>query len=476
MGIHDVFHASLLTPYKETDEHGTNFLEPPPKLIEGEEEWEVEQILGKRHLGRGKKLQYLVRWKDYSPAHDQWVDKSDITAKELIEIFERENREERPPRRSIRTPRKKANEVIRSIHLSPTRQHYHRSMPSNANTVDTQQVHADNGDAPTEIPSSQTTLPTSIPNETTNTIIDAAVFAGTTHAASVQVRDGTAPLSFVPIGGTFTKDATTPQTESINPSVANKDGKDHAPSPLTLSPIPTQSERSTSPSPLPPPPRPQLSHKPRTNSIHSSLLTDPNTHRERDSSEDMSTLWRRIQALKRFRAAHNRYPGGFSLPGLAKAAPLIAKLVKMTEPPRHISDYMMDFDIQYRVDVTLARGLTAVLPQLEEYLDTDDSRDVLKEQTHDTRNVTKEPSDDNRDIDKELVDNSRHVLKNKASRTIEWGENIEIVPIGSNPTPRTTPSTLPALEALVQMTRARVLMEEADDSSNDEAPIVKMEV
>jgi len=45
-GIHDVFHASLLTPYKETDEHGTNFLEPPPELIEGEEEWEVEQILG----------------------------------------------------------------------------------------------------------------------------------------------------------------------------------------------------------------------------------------------------------------------------------------------------------------------------------------------------------------------------------------------------------------------------------------------
>jgi len=57
-GIHDVFHASLLTPYKETEEHGTNFLEPPPELIEGEEEWEVEQILGKRHFGRGKKLQY----------------------------------------------------------------------------------------------------------------------------------------------------------------------------------------------------------------------------------------------------------------------------------------------------------------------------------------------------------------------------------------------------------------------------------
>jgi len=43
--IHDVFHASLLTPYKETDQHGPNFLEPPPDILEGKPEWEVEQIL-----------------------------------------------------------------------------------------------------------------------------------------------------------------------------------------------------------------------------------------------------------------------------------------------------------------------------------------------------------------------------------------------------------------------------------------------
>jgi hypothetical protein len=40
--LHPVFHASLLTPYKETEEHGANFLEPPPDVIEGEEEYEVE--------------------------------------------------------------------------------------------------------------------------------------------------------------------------------------------------------------------------------------------------------------------------------------------------------------------------------------------------------------------------------------------------------------------------------------------------
>src|SRR5712675_629326 len=85
--VHDVFHVSLLTPYKETVEHGGNFLEPPPDIIEGEEEWEVEQVLGKRHFGRGKRLQYLVRWKGYSPAHDQWINKEDMAANDLVRIF-----------------------------------------------------------------------------------------------------------------------------------------------------------------------------------------------------------------------------------------------------------------------------------------------------------------------------------------------------------------------------------------------------
>ena len=35
--IHDVFHASLLTRYKETTEHGTNFHQLPPKMVDGED-------------------------------------------------------------------------------------------------------------------------------------------------------------------------------------------------------------------------------------------------------------------------------------------------------------------------------------------------------------------------------------------------------------------------------------------------------
>jgi Integrase zinc binding domain/Chromo (CHRromatin Organisation MOdifier) domain len=80
--IHDVFHASLLTPYNETNAHGPNFLEPPPDLIEGEPEWEVEMILGDR-IYRNKK-QYLIRWKGYAPAHDLWEDESGIHTPRLI--------------------------------------------------------------------------------------------------------------------------------------------------------------------------------------------------------------------------------------------------------------------------------------------------------------------------------------------------------------------------------------------------------
>jgi hypothetical protein len=43
--IHDIFHASLLSPYKETEKHSKNFEEHPPDLIEGETEYKVNQML-----------------------------------------------------------------------------------------------------------------------------------------------------------------------------------------------------------------------------------------------------------------------------------------------------------------------------------------------------------------------------------------------------------------------------------------------
>jgi hypothetical protein len=59
--IHNVFHTSFLTPHEETEIHGPNYQEPPPELIEGSPEYEVEQILKSRRVGKKKTLQYRVR-------------------------------------------------------------------------------------------------------------------------------------------------------------------------------------------------------------------------------------------------------------------------------------------------------------------------------------------------------------------------------------------------------------------------------
>ena len=64
---------------------------PPPDLIDGEEEYEVEEILQSRRFGRGRKVQYLVKWKGYPESDNQWVDWDDLHADEMIVEFKKKN-------------------------------------------------------------------------------------------------------------------------------------------------------------------------------------------------------------------------------------------------------------------------------------------------------------------------------------------------------------------------------------------------
>ena len=85
--IHPVFHASLLTPYIETTMHSSNFLRPPPEIVDGQEEYEVEEILSHRTFGRQKQLQYLVKWKGYPSSDNTWEPAGNLHADELIQKY-----------------------------------------------------------------------------------------------------------------------------------------------------------------------------------------------------------------------------------------------------------------------------------------------------------------------------------------------------------------------------------------------------
>ena len=87
--IHPVFHTDLLTPYRETKTHGENYQRPPPELIDNEEEFEVEAILDSRRFGRGRKLQYLIKWLGYPDSDNQWEDADKVHADQLVKAFQR---------------------------------------------------------------------------------------------------------------------------------------------------------------------------------------------------------------------------------------------------------------------------------------------------------------------------------------------------------------------------------------------------
>lgn len=76
-GVHDTFHISLLTKAPRDTIPGRIPPIPKPIIVDSEEEMEVEQILDSRF--RNRQLQYLVKWKDLSPAENSWEPANHLT-------------------------------------------------------------------------------------------------------------------------------------------------------------------------------------------------------------------------------------------------------------------------------------------------------------------------------------------------------------------------------------------------------------
>lgn len=90
---HDVFHASLLTPAEKTWEYGIPFTRPPPEIVSGYEEFEVETIITQKLDKRRKDpFIWLIKWKDYPDADSSWESIKEIpNAMEALDEFYQRN-------------------------------------------------------------------------------------------------------------------------------------------------------------------------------------------------------------------------------------------------------------------------------------------------------------------------------------------------------------------------------------------------
>jgi hypothetical protein len=88
--LHPVFNVVKLTPAPVDPIDGRRPHPPPlPEIVDGEEEWIVEEILDSKMMNR--KLRYLVKWEGFGVEHNSWEPWDNVHAQERIADFYRKH-------------------------------------------------------------------------------------------------------------------------------------------------------------------------------------------------------------------------------------------------------------------------------------------------------------------------------------------------------------------------------------------------
>ncbi|SRR6266702_3179505 len=79
-------------PYVENITHGPNFTQPPPKIVQGEDEhYEVEKVLQSKISPNHKGILYLIKWKGYPDSENSWLPSSEMThSQDLVQKFHKD--------------------------------------------------------------------------------------------------------------------------------------------------------------------------------------------------------------------------------------------------------------------------------------------------------------------------------------------------------------------------------------------------
>lgn len=96
--VHPVVHVSLLEPFAQDPFEGQINPPPPPVIVEGQEEWEVKEII---QVSKTGPLKYKVLWEGYDNEDTSWVSHDALShAPEILAEFYRKYPDARKPKKA----------------------------------------------------------------------------------------------------------------------------------------------------------------------------------------------------------------------------------------------------------------------------------------------------------------------------------------------------------------------------------------